>query len=77
MKINSVQPAMFGAKANIKCIDNKKHPYLYNEINSIVKEFKIPATFRAEEIELPSASPLVLKRLIELDIKFKCNVKEQ
>ena len=70
MRINSIQPINFGTKAHIRCIDNKDHPLLYNEIISIVKEFKIPANYRTQEIELPSVSNDIIKKLNELKIKF-------
>ena len=70
MKIDNMQPAVFGAKARIRSMDNKKHPYLYNEIILLTKEYKIPANFRTHEIELPSVSNSVLRKLNELKIKF-------
>ena len=70
MKVNSIEPTTFRAGIRIRGAENKGHQYLYNEINDITKEFKIPATFKTREIELPSVSKGVLAKLQELGIKF-------
>jgi len=70
MKVNAVTSINFGAGIRINGADNKSHLYLYNEISNITKEFKIPATFRTKEIELPSITKSVIKRLNDLGIKF-------
>lgn len=77
MRINNIEPTNFGAKARIRGIDNQKHPYLYNEIIALTKEYKIPATFKTHEIELPSVSNDVMKKLNELKIKFFSGKKHQ
>ncbi len=70
MKISSIQSTTFQAKANIKAIDNKKHPYLYNEVLEIARIYKVPATFRSHEIELQTVSNEIYKKLNELKIRF-------
>ena len=75
MRINNIESTHFGAKARIRGIDNKKHPYLYNEIIALTKEYKIPANFKTHEIELPSVTNDIFKKLNELNIKFKSDKK--
>ena len=70
MKINSIEPTNFGAGVKIKCAENRHRQYLYNEIEAIRKEYKIPANFRTHEIELPSISKAIVDKLKELNIKF-------
>ena len=77
MRINNIEPTNFGAKARIRGIDNQKHPFLYNEIIALTKEYKIPATFKTHEIELPSVTNDIFKRLNELKIKFFSDKKHQ
>lgn len=74
MRINKIESTNFGAGVRIRGIENKEHQFLYNEINNITKEFKIPATFRTQEIELPSINENVLSKLKELGIKFSKKV---
>ena len=70
MKIYNIEPTNFKAAINISCKENKGKIYLYNEVNNITKEFKIPATFRTNNIELPSVTDKVINKLKELGIKF-------
>ena len=70
MKIKSITPTNFQAGVRILGAENKSHQYLYNEINNITKEYKIPATFHTNMIELPSISEQIIKKLNELGIKF-------
>jgi len=74
MKIYNIEPTNFRAAVNISSIENKGRIYLYNEVNNITKEFKIPATFRTNNIELPSVTDNVINKLKELGIKF--NIKK-
>ena len=70
MKVNNVSSTNFNAGVKIRGNDNLGHKYLYNEINRLTNEYKIPATFRTEEIELPTVNIDILKRLNSLKIKF-------
>jgi hypothetical protein len=70
MRVNSIVPTNFQAGVKIRCVENKEHKYLYNEVNNITREFKIPATFKTHEIELPSVSEKIIAKLNELGIKF-------
>ena len=70
MKIYSITPTNFQAGVRIFGAENKSHQFLYNEVNNITKEFKIPATFHTNMIELPSISEKIIKKLNELGIKF-------
>lgn len=70
MKINSITPTNFRAGVKIIGAENKTHQYLYNEVNKITKDFKIPATFRTHEIELPTVTKAIVAKLNELGIKF-------
>ena len=70
MKVNNISSTNFGAGVRIASIDNKHRPFLYNDVEAIRKEFKIPANFHTNEIELPSISKAILKRLQDLGIKF-------
>lgn len=70
MKIHSITSTNFYGGINIKAAENKENQHLYNHILNITKEFKIPATFHTNEIELPSVSKAVIAKLKELGIKF-------
>ena len=70
MRVNNIEPTNFGAGVRIRGEENKGHKYLYNEINRLTKEFRIPATFRTKEIELPSVTVGVMRRLNDLKIRF-------
>ena len=70
MKINNIDSTNFCAKAYIRCAENQKHEYLYNEILNLTNKYKIPANFRTEDIDLPSVSTDILKTLNKLKIKF-------
>jgi len=70
MKVNNVSSTNFGAMARIKQANNKNHPYLYNEIMKLAKEYQIPATFRTKEIELTSVPINILRKLNKLKIRF-------
>lgn len=70
MKVNSISSTNFGAGINIKSAENQHRRFLYNDIEAIRKEFKIPANFRTHEVELPSVSKEILKKLKDLEIKF-------
>ena len=66
MKINTISPINFQAGVNIACRDNIGHKYLYNEIQGLTNQFKIPATFKSQNIELPSVTNVILAKLNEL-----------
>lgn len=70
MKIHSVTPTSFQSGVRIRGAENKAHKYLYNELLGITKEYRVPANFRTQEIELPNVSEAILKKLNELGIKF-------
>lgn len=70
MKVNNISSINFGISVNIKSSENQHRKFLYNDLEAIRKEFKIPANFRTHEIELPSISNAVIQRLDELKIKF-------
>ena len=70
MYINSITPTNFQAGIKILKSENPERTYLYNEINKLTNEFKIPATFKNREIELPSVSKAILLKLKELGIKI-------
>ena len=71
MKVNSISSVGFGAGVNIIGSENKHRQYLYNDIEAIRKEFKIPVLFHTQKVELPSVSKAVIAKLNELGIKFK------
>jgi len=71
MKVNRILSTNFGAGVSIHCVDNPNHKYLYNEVNDITREFKIPANFHTYKIELPTVSKAIIDKLNELGIKFK------
>ena len=75
MRIDSISPASFGAAVKIRGAENKGHVYLYNEVNSLMREFRIPAVFKTQEIELPSVSDNIIAKLNKLGIKFISSVK--
>lgn len=66
MKVNRV--SFTGIKVYPK--DNKDVKYLYNELLDVVREQRLPATFRTDVVELP-ASNKVAEILKKLNIKFK------
>ena len=70
MRINNIEPTSFRASVRINCFENKGRIYLYNEVNNLTNEFRIPATFTTTEIELPAVSEKVINKLKELGIKF-------
>ena len=70
MKVNNISSTNFRAAVRITSAENKSHQFLYNEINGLTREFKIPASFHTQEIELPSVSKQIIDRLKELGIKF-------
>ena len=70
MKVNNVCSTNFGAGIRINSAENKSCQFLYNKVNSLTYEFKIPATFHTHEIELPTVSKAVLEKLKSFGIKF-------
>ena len=70
MRINSINPTNFGSGIKIMSVENKGRTYLYNEVGDLMREFRIPAVFKTQEIELPSVSNNIILRLKELGIKF-------
>ena len=70
MKVYNIEPTNFKAATVIKCSENKGHKYLYNEVLNLTREYHIPATFRTEQIELPSISKTIMEKLKELKINF-------
>lgn len=73
MKVNSISSTNginFQAGVRIRGKENSGRKYLYNEVNQLVRDFKIPANFKTSEIELPSVSKTVIAKLNELGIKF-------
>lgn len=70
MKVNNIASTNFGVNVRIKSADNKKHQFLYNEIEQLRKDYRIPVNFKTHEIELPSVSVNILKVLNELKIRF-------
>lgn len=70
MKINNIGPTNFNGGIRINSMENKENQYLYNHILKITRDFKIPATFHTQEIELPTVTKDILKKLKELGIRF-------
>ena len=70
MKVSNISSTNFGTGVVINGSENKHRQFLYNEVDAIRKEFKIPATYHTHKIELPSVSKEILKRLSDLKIKF-------
>ena len=70
MQVNNISSTNFQAGVRIKSIENRHKNFLYNEVNDITKEYKIPANFRTHDIELPSVSKAILAKLNALGIKF-------
>ncbi len=70
MKVNNISSTNFGAGVFIKGSENQHCKFLYNDIEAVRKEFKIPALFHTHDVELPSISKAVLQKLKELGIKF-------
>lgn len=70
MKIHSITSTNFNGGVQIIVAENKENKYLYNHILNMTKEFKIPATFHTDMIELPSISKSIIAKLNELKIKF-------
>ena len=70
MRIDSISPASFKAAVKIRGAENQGRVYLYNEVNSLMREFRIPAVFKTEEIDLPSVSNQIISKLNKLGIKF-------
>ena len=75
MRIDSISPAGFGAAVRIRGAENQGRVYLYNEVNNLMREFKIPAVFKTQEIELPSVSENIIAKLNKLGIKFISSMK--
>lgn len=73
MKVNNISSTNgtnFKAGIRIRGKENQEHKYLYNEVNQLTKEFRIPANFKTHEIELPSVNLAVMNALDKLKIKF-------
>ena len=70
MRIDSISPASFKAAVKIRGAENVGRVYLYNEVDSLMREFRIPAVFKPKEIELPSVSNEFISKLNKLGIKF-------
>lgn len=70
MKIYSIGSTNFKGGVKILDAENKGNEFLHNHIQKITNDFKIPATFRSYEIELPSVSQAIIEKLNELGIKF-------
>ena len=71
MKIDRLQQVSFGSKnIIIKASENKTNPYLYNNVQTITRELKIPANFRTHEINLPTIAENVQKMLKEFKIRY-------
>jgi predicted metal-dependent TIM-barrel fold hydrolase len=70
MKINSIEPTTFNAGIKILCNENKGNQYLYNHVLKIARDYKIPATFHTDKIELPSVTKAILEKLNEFKINF-------
>ena len=63
-----------GANTRIKAVinrqENKHRQYLYNEVFKFIKEQKIGASFKTNEIEIPSVQYSALNKLKALGIKI-------
>ena len=70
MIVNNISSTNFGSGVFIKSSENQHRKFLYNDIEAIRKEFKIPASFHTHDVELPSISKAVIQKLNELGIKF-------
>lgn len=64
MKINRIN-------VEISRLANKHRTYLYNEMFSLAKEHQIQGTFGNDYITLSSMPENLLKKLNELDIKYR------
>ena len=53
-----------------KSRNNKKHPFLYNEVLAITRKERISATFHNNRIDLPAPTKEAIAQLKLLNIKF-------
>jgi hypothetical protein len=51
--------------------NNRKHPYLYNEVMDLVKRRGISANFHTDRIDFPDPTPNAIAELKSLKIKFR------
>ena len=70
MKVYGITSTNFNGGVKILAAENKENQYLYNHIQKMTNEYKIPATFHNNRIELPSISKIIIEKLKELGIKF-------
>lgn len=71
MKVYGITSTNFNGGIEILAAENKGNEYLYNHIQKMTNEYKIPATFHNNKIELPSISKIIVEKLNELGIKFR------
>ena len=71
MKVYGITSTNFNGGIKILAAENKGNEYLYNHIQKMTNEYKIPATFHNNKIELPSISKIIVEKLNELGIKFR------
>ena len=68
MKIHSITSTNFYGGINIKAAENAGNAYWYYHVMKITRDFKLPASFYTDNIELPSVSKAVIAKLKELGI---------
>jgi len=70
MKIQSITPTSFNGGLNIMAAENKGNELWSYHVLKIARDFKLPANFHTNNIELPSVSKAIIEKLNELGIKF-------
>ena len=70
MKISSIESTSFNGGVKIIGAENKSCPYLYNHVLKLTRDYKIPANFHTDKIELPTVTKTIIEKLNELGVKF-------
>ena len=71
MKVNNITSTNFGSGICISAAKNRNNKYLYNQILAMTKEYKIPANFLTDKIQLPSVTNQILNDLKKLEINYQ------
>ena len=70
MKVYNITSTNFGTGVCVRAAKNRKNKYLYNQILAMTNEYKIPANFLTDKIQLPSVTNQILNDLKKLEIKY-------
>lgn len=71
MKVNNISRTNFGAKIYIPVKQNfERNNYIFNQVNDIVKQYRLQGTWNNIAIKLPNISEDAIQELKKLGITF-------